>query len=144
METEDAIIVWNHIYIPLSYKYDLSIMIDDILPMCLSLLERDEGNQEICWASNSFNAVWKLSWFSGKLNVSAEWNSIVGDIDSVATNCNVLNITVDQFLGEWKGLLVKLLEAIKSSRITLKDRGNYILLEDLLQRIKIHGYLYQG
>ncbi|HHR2550667.1 TPA: hypothetical protein ACSY39_10840 [Listeria monocytogenes] len=25
MLTEDAILVWNHIYVPLSYKYDISL-----------------------------------------------------------------------------------------------------------------------
>ncbi|BAY41833.1 hypothetical protein NIES2111_62290 (plasmid) [Nostoc sp. NIES-2111] len=37
METEKAFIIWNHTYIPLSYKYNLSVIIDDILPMLSDL-----------------------------------------------------------------------------------------------------------
>lgn len=33
LQTENAIMRWNYICIPLSYKYDISYMIDDILKL---------------------------------------------------------------------------------------------------------------
>ena len=33
LNTENAILVWNYISIPLSYKYDISYMIEDILQL---------------------------------------------------------------------------------------------------------------
>lgn len=41
--TESAILVWNHISIPLSYKYDISYMMDDVLDLLESFMQAKNG-----------------------------------------------------------------------------------------------------
>ena len=50
MNTEELILFWNHVGIPLSYKYDISYMIDDIL-MILKNMEyyTDPGSKSYVW-----------------------------------------------------------------------------------------------
>jgi len=47
MLTEDAILIWNAIYIPLNYKYDISYMIDDILNLLKKIRENLYGEIKI-------------------------------------------------------------------------------------------------
>lgn len=43
MRTEAAIMVWNYVSIPLSYKYDISYMINDIIIVIQELVMKQEG-----------------------------------------------------------------------------------------------------
>src|SRR5258705_95085 len=70
METEDAIIVWNQSLIPISYKYDLSVMIDDVLPMLARLLDRTSGSDQVNFGSDTFQTDWSLNWTEGDLSIS--------------------------------------------------------------------------
>ena len=54
LNTENCIMMWNHICIPLSYKYDISYMIDDILKLLLLLQEKDFGKTKIEWLPDTF------------------------------------------------------------------------------------------
>jgi hypothetical protein len=61
LHTERALLVWNHIYIPICYKYDLSILIDDIIPLLTFLLEHEEGEYRVNWGSNTFHSDWIIN-----------------------------------------------------------------------------------
>ena len=43
LNTENAILMWNYICIPLSYKYDISYMLDDIMILLNELKNKKSG-----------------------------------------------------------------------------------------------------
>ncbi|MEO7594939.1 MAG: hypothetical protein ABI134_27225, partial [Byssovorax sp.] len=45
MATESMIMVWSGVYIPLGYKYDVSLMVDDIIDLCNDILLTKEGRR---------------------------------------------------------------------------------------------------
>ncbi len=144
MNTEKAIIVWNNTYIPICYKYDISVIVDDLLPMFSNLLERDKGYHQTSFGSNTFNAKWNLSWSNGNLSILANWNSVTGNLDDLlSSNCSKLETTVNGFLGEWKELLRRISTSIDKSEISIIDSDNYELMINIENSIKMCGYLYQ-
>lgn len=76
--TEDAIINWNHVYVPVSYKYDLSVMVDDVLQIIEALQSSPQGRLVNHWPSNTFAASWEIDWKDGMLKIHSEWTSVVG------------------------------------------------------------------
>ncbi|WP_241433176.1 hypothetical protein [Listeria cornellensis] len=79
MLTEDAILIWNHIYVPLSYKYDISCMMDDIIKMINSIRSSSSGELQIRWPSNTFACTWDIVWENDVITVVAFWETVVRD-----------------------------------------------------------------
>src|SRR5882757_2636902 len=71
MMTEDAIIVWNRSFIPISYKFDLSVIIDELLPLLTRLLDTSGGCDQIRFGASAFYTTWDLTWTADDLEISA-------------------------------------------------------------------------
>jgi hypothetical protein len=142
-DTEDAILVWNHSYIPVNYKYDLSVMIDDLLPLLTSLLERSSGRYKVTFGSNTFSTEWNLTWAEGGLSISAAWQSVVGNVDAVSSDCGSLKIRVEDFLFEWKEVLIRLKTALDKGSLSITNREDYESLIKIESSINRSGRLYQ-
>ncbi len=71
--TENAILVWNHICIPLSYKYDISYMMDDIISLLSSLQREKSGRKVIHWLPDTFRCDWFVKWGRGELEIRSKW-----------------------------------------------------------------------
>ena len=101
IDTEDAFIVWNYTYIPLGYKYDLSVIIDDLLPMLSDLITQKEGSYRACFGSDTFNAEWNLEWYDEKLYIAAKWNNLAGNlVNMTSSSCSSLETKINIFLSE--------------------------------------------
>ncbi|AWM79933.1 hypothetical protein DKL61_05930 [Gammaproteobacteria bacterium ESL0073] len=92
LNTEQCIMFWNHVCIPLSYKYDISIILDDIIFIINEVSNNTNGYLEIDWPSNTFSAKWYISWDSVDLKINTKWYNIVGNIESILNNVNELAI----------------------------------------------------
>lgn len=113
LNTESAILVWHHLYIALSYKYDVSVIIDDVISMLVVLMRPGPGHHEVQWASNTFLARWTLDWDEeGQLAVDAEWSSVVGVPECAVQKAGGICIPKEQFVAEWKDLLGTILIAL--------------------------------
>ena len=144
METERAFIIWNYTCIPLSYRYDISIMIDDIIPMCSMLINQVTGSYKVNFGSNTFNTSWSLSWSENELSILASWNNVTGNLDElVLSTCRRLETKVDSFLSEWKELLSRIAMSVKSSGIQMVDSESYESMLKTKSEIKAFGCLYQ-
>ena len=67
LNTESAILMWNYISIPLSYKYDISYMMEDILLLLHTLQYREKGELTIHWLPDTFRCDWIVRWDPEKL-----------------------------------------------------------------------------
>ncbi|MDT8975358.1 hypothetical protein RQP50_03760 [Paenibacillus sp. chi10] len=113
--TENAVIVWNYVPILLGYKYDISIMIDDILEILEVLRKEDSGTKTIHWVSNTFAHVWHLSWDSRQLVINADWGSVSGGAEHLLQNSGSVTLTKQSFSSEWKKVLQNLITALSKS-----------------------------
>lgn len=113
LETEDAVLYWGDEKILLSYRYDISTIIDDIIQMIFTLMSNGSGRAFIDWSSNTFAVNWKIEWDEELLEIEAQWREEFNATNYLKNN-NVLKIEKQQFLKEWRKiieiLLVNLIE----------------------------------
>jgi hypothetical protein len=143
MDTEDMLIVWNGIYVPLSYKYDVSLMTDDILDLCSDIIAAAEGYRRICWPSNTFAAVWDIRWGSDIVTVQTQWNRVVGGTEALLVARSCISIPREDFLAEWKRPLEIVADALRKAGYTQKQIPRVAFLDDIITKLPDHGHLYR-
>jgi hypothetical protein len=142
--TEDALIVWRHGYIPLSYKDDVGTILRDVLQMIRELSAADSGQWQVDWPSNTFATRWHLMWGGDRLVVNAaEWRSIVGDTEELLRKRSVVEIGKAEFISEWKALLERVHTALSRAGYTSKTIPELAQLTATIDCIQQYGVLYQ-
>lgn len=115
MRTEDAIMVWNDIYIPLSYKYDISYMMDDIIDLLKMLRENLNGELKIDWLPDTFRSDWLIKWENNEINIETNWGNTVSDLTNMLNIKSTITMGKSCFINEWKQLLCNVINALKKS-----------------------------
>jgi hypothetical protein len=128
MNTEDAFLLWNLVPIRLNYKYDVSVLIDDILPLLQTMLSQAEGNYQVSWGSDTFQADWSLNWSQDQLTIQTVWHQVTGHYEDLLNSRPELVIEYDKFLHEWDGLLRKVSESLYRVGIKVEDQDQLSLL----------------
>jgi hypothetical protein len=123
-------LIWKTYRIPLCYKYDLSIIIEDILLMLQSLL--DSNHQTISFGSNTFNCTWSMKWNKCHITITAKWNSVVGNIEKELNELTPNTIETSHFIKQWYPILLNIKKGIEYSEIAMIDRESYTQLTHLL------------
>lgn len=144
METEDAYINWNHIPIKLSYKYDISVVIDAIVPLLSAIVENPSGSAIASLNSDTLHADWEVDWTRDRLAIQAKWHSVVGDLDCVRRSCSRMELGRVDFLAEWKELLRVLMHATKKSRILIENDSDRRIVRRIMAKISARGRLYRA
>ena len=143
-ETEDALIVWRHVYIPLSYKYDVGTILRDVLQMIRELLATESGEWQVDWPSNTFGARWHFKWEGDRLVVTAsEWRSVVGDTEDLLRSRSVLQIGKLEFVCEWKALIERVQAALLGGGYTPGEFPELEQLTTTMGDIVGYGVLYR-
>ena len=141
--TEDAILFWNHIAIPLSYKYDISVMFADILALVAKVAELNSGTSEIYWPSDTFACKWRVRWSQKEVRIDCiEWASVTGGLESTLAESGIVECTRDQFLAEWKRLFEVIERALAESGYHAQQLPEMTQLSMLKNKISGSGVLY--
>lgn len=128
----------------IGYKYDLSVLIDELLPLLSAILQSDQGEYQVSWDSTSFLGYWYLTWDERQMTIEAEWLRVVGKYSGLLNNHDTVRTSKDAFLREWKGLLSKLIEAINLTGIHIEVREEVQTLYQIYAGIAGFGKLYQS
>ena len=141
--TESAILVWNYISIPLSYKYDISYMIDDILNLILNLQEKESGKKVIHWLPDTFRCNWGVSWENEQLKIESQWECTVGHLEGLLNEKPIVMLSIEAFISEWKEVLHVIIKGLTACGYNEKNiKGMWQLLERY-NSIKEVGILYK-
>ncbi|TCS94835.1 hypothetical protein [Hazenella coriacea] len=140
--TEDAILVWKNIYIPLSYKYEISIMTWDLLDMLEKLRKHSSGEWKIQWASDSFRNSWYLRWEEDTLTINAEWGSVIGNTENQLKEKREIKVPILAFTAEWRKLLGNLITGLQKSGYTEERLPGMDRLIHEYHTIPFDGILY--
>lgn len=143
LNTENAIMIWNHINIPLSYKYDISYMIDDILKFLYCINKDETGKMTIHWLPDTFRCDWFVTWEYGQMKIESYWECTVGNLEGLLNNNSEISLSVKTFTNEWKEVLHIIITGLKKCGYEEdKIRGMKQLLKQY-QTIEDAGYLYK-
>jgi len=113
METKDAVLIWKDIEIPLSYRYDISIVIDELIQMIFVLQNEGYGEWTVTWSSNTFASDWLLKWNGNDLTLEANWREEMGENQKQLNQCNVIEVNRNSFLNEWKKIIKILIKNLE-------------------------------
>lgn len=103
LDNEYCFIAWNHIFIPVSYKYNISIMIKDIIRI-INFIKNEEKYLEFHWASNSFFALWKMECTSNSVIIDSTWKQVLGGLTELLQKKPILEVDKQEFMKEWTTL----------------------------------------
>lgn len=143
LNTENAFICWNHIYISLSYKYDISYMIDDVLKMISKIQENNHGELTICWLPDTFRCDWKIEWKNGEIYIISHWESIVGDLEELLNKNNTIQLPTIQFTNEWKKLLEIIIDVLQHNGYSENNLKGMKELIRVYNKIDDVGVIYK-
>ncbi len=132
-EAEDAVLFWGSEKIPLSYRYDISEMADDMIEM-IHVLQRNSGEWSVDWPSNTFAANWVLKWSEDSVKIEAQWREEFSAAEYLRCN-KVLEVGKKNFLEEWEKVINVLsanLTACGYSPENLSDMDLLIQAKDIL------------
>lgn len=108
LETEDAYLNWHGVRVALSYKYDVSVIIEDVAEM-LEALAAPVGELTIVWPSDTFRTDWLLTWSDGLLHCTTTWETLTGGAESLLNDAKPIKMPVADFVAEWAEI-VRLVE----------------------------------
>jgi hypothetical protein len=142
--TEEAIMYWNALPVRMNYRYDVSVMIDDVQGMLAKLLSERAGEHRVFWGSQTFMAEWRLGWGDGQLRITSDWKHVAGSYVDALNATAVLEIGHDNFMWEWKALLDRTLKAIDASGIAIDEADQVAAMRSIEAAIPRFGILYQA
>ena len=144
METEDAIVAWNHVLIPVSYKYDLSVILEDVLELLNRLVGKRRDSFSISFGSDTFQTKWQVTQVSADLRIESHWSGVSGSIEPLLNQRSLLEIPVTEFLSEWKELLRMVLDCCQRSGLSEMDCQGIRALHQMVRQIPGNGRLYRN
>ena len=142
--TESAVMMWNHICVPLSYKYDISYMMDDILDLLDDLLQVKEGRRGISLLPDTFRSDWDIVWGSGQIRIISHWESVTGNLEGLLNANNRVSLKIAEFISEWKQILYIVLKGLEDNGYMESGIVNLKRLKQQYNRIPNNGILYKG
>lgn len=133
MDTVDARLQWGGVSIPLSYKYDLSVIVEDVV----ELLEHcfQGCPVDIRFGSDTFNASWSIRPQGEVVGITAEWESVVGDTEDELNRMPTQIVPKQHFLEQWSHLLGVMLAGLERTDVAIEDEQLLEAVKTLVQRI---------
>lgn len=139
---EHAVLVWNHIPILLSYKYDLSCMVEDLLLIIEELQSRHSGELTNHWVSNTFAHEWRFEWSDNRLTIESKWGEIGNGLDELLRRSGPVTLDIEAFMAEWKRVLGNVVEALRRAGHEEAESADMARLVKIWTSIRAEGILY--
>jgi hypothetical protein len=140
--TEDSFLLWNWIPIRLSYKYDWSDIMDDVVPLLATMQSQSEGECTAQWPSTTFMATWSMRWNSLTTTIVAEWQSVGGDVLPLLVANPEVIVPTREFMAEWKRPLEVIVQALDEAGYSDSTVPGFAALRAIVEGIEEYGMLY--
>ncbi|PKW19531.1 hypothetical protein [Saccharopolyspora spinosa] len=134
LETEDAILIWNLVPIRLSYRYDLSVLVDDLVPLLEKVQEDEFTSGSTHWGSDTFSAEWKIVRTGQDLTITAKWLSTLGNYEELLNARAVVSTSLSTFVHELTKLLIRTSSDINAVGVELEDQDIFQRAEAIIAR----------
>ena len=143
MNTEYAIMMWEHICIPLSYKYDVSYMIDDVLKLLEMMQNEISGKTIVHWLPDTFRCDWQVEWAGGTVHIFSKWECTVGHLENLLNCHNYISLSVAEFISEWKKVLGIVINGLECAGYDQEELDGMFELVNRYEIIEKAGVLYR-
>lgn len=132
LETEYAFLIWNHIFIPLSYKYDISLMIKDFTLIYKFLKDEKKEYMQLHWVSNTFASLWELTKKGDFIEIKTSWNSVIGKLESLLNAHSAMRIESTLFAKEIQNIIAFIKASLESVGYSSENLDDFLLLKECI------------
>jgi hypothetical protein len=129
LETEDAMLHWGERKVPISYKYDLSVILEDVVGMLEWCKRSSSTSLDVDFGSDTFAAEWHLERQRDSLSITVLWRSVSGDHEEELNQYGPVLIQCSRFVNEWNAVLRVALSGVEGLALRIRDRS-------LLERVR--------
>lgn len=131
LDTELAFLKWNYIYIPLSYKYDISIMITDIIRLYEFIYNKTSNHLLINWSSNTFLSTWNIYKEDNTIKVKSAWHEVSGRLKDLLNLDNEAISNVSELGGEIEKLILFIKLSLEKNGYNSDTLSDFYLLKKM-------------
>lgn len=121
METEDAILFWNRVPVRLEYRYDIPVLLDDLVPLLEEVQNPGFSRTQVHWGTDTFAAEWNIERDGDSLRIDSRWDSVHGSYESLLNDRSQLTVRIDSFVAEWLKVLRRITSDLLSCHVRLED-----------------------
>ncbi|GAA4325937.1 hypothetical protein BJY14_006153 [Actinomadura luteofluorescens] len=121
MDTEAAILFWNRVPVRLEYRYDIPVLLDDLVPLLEEVQDPEVPQTEVYWASDTFSAEWNVARDGDSLRIVSRWESVHGSYESLLNDRSQLTVRIDSFVAEWLKVLRRITSDLAARHVRLED-----------------------
>ena len=132
MEADDMILQWRGKELKLQYKYDLCVIIADILDVLEKLTDKDRRKIEVRFGSDTFNADWEIEVVDEDLRITSDWHSVVVADESEFNEIYTVTVPKRKFVQDWMIILKIINSDIQKSHFYIEDRSDLERLQRLM------------
>lgn len=129
LETEYGFIMWNNIFIPVSYKYDISFMIKDFVRLYQFVKSENEKTLLLHWASNTFASQWELVKKGDSTQIKTFWTTVIGGIEDLLNSKSEITIDSALFAQEIQSMIIFIKKSLESVGYNSHNLEDFYLLE---------------
>lgn len=110
---ERALLEWNGVVFSLGYKYDISVMLEDIIEMVLAIGRTEAGSFQVDWPSSGFPFRWTVSWAASWVEVHAHARDEPGAVELAGRER--VRVHRNSFVEAWQSLLGIVLSCLEEA-----------------------------
>ena len=131
-DTNLLIMQWNGVFVPLSYRYDVSWIIVEAVEMVEKLIAAPDGTVvDVRFPSNTFNVGWEITVRARELSIEATWDSVIGSLTDLLRARSPLRIGLADFTSEWRHLFAVVDRAMTETQLPVSLVDDYDRLANL-------------
>ncbi|MGW3562349.1 hypothetical protein ACWDSL_00320 [Streptomyces sp. NPDC000941] len=105
LETEHAVLVWNWIPVLLEYRYDIPVLLDDLVPLLEEIQRAEFSETRVYWGSDTFSTEWQIRREGELLRIDSRWMAVSGSYESLLNDRSQLTVEIRSFVAEWLKVL---------------------------------------
>jgi hypothetical protein len=145
--TEFAFLLWHNIPIRFHYNYELYANFDNLLIWLEKLAFEKKGQYDFVLSTDVFLTTIQSNWDNGKLIIRSDWSAkrSHSNLAEILNKKGPINISVLDFLREWKIILYQILNSIKKTGVIItepEEKEKIQRLNRIVNEIQGQGILY--
>ncbi|MFF7999058.1 hypothetical protein [Streptomyces sp. NPDC007917] len=121
LETEHAVLVWNRVPVLLEYRYDIPVLLDDLVPLLEGVQRREFSETRVYWGSDTFSAEWLIRRDGELLSIDSRWMAVSGGYESLLNDRSQLAVEINSFVAEWLKVLRRITNDLGAQSVYLED-----------------------